>query len=225
MESGLRKIPLPLSPSPAHLRIEPRNLDNAQSLREQNTCLSPDTESYDRPLSFQGSIWIRSAQNMALQLDNMGETTQPIDLCETRLNEFSKNEKRRLVYLVSLAAIFSPLSSNIYFPAMNSIAEVQLHRFLDVLTNKNIQDLHTTTELISLTITIYMLMQGLAPSLWGPLADSYGRRPILILTLIVYILANLGLGLSKSFATLMTFRGFQAIGSASTIAIGILYRI
>src|SRR2546423_596101 len=65
-----------------------------------------------------------------------------------------------------------------------------------------------------------MIFQGLAPSFWGPLADSYGRRPILLSTLLVYIFANLALAFSRNFAMLMTFRGFQAVGSASTIAIG-----
>jgi MFS family permease len=80
--------------------------------------------------------------------------------------------------------------------------------------------LHTPIQLISLTITIYMLFQGLAPSFWGPLADSYGRRPIFLSTLILYIGACVGLALSPNFAVLMTFRALQAIGSSSTIAIG-----
>jgi hypothetical protein len=37
---------------------------------------------------------------------------------------FSKQKKLRLAYLVSLAAVFSPLSSNIYFPALNTISAV-----------------------------------------------------------------------------------------------------
>ncbi|KAF2673922.1 MFS general substrate transporter [Microthyrium microscopicum] len=117
---------------------------------------------------------------------------------------FSREQKKWLVYMVSLAAMFSPLSSNIYFPALPTIAET----------------LHTPIELVTLTITIYMLFQGLAPSFWGPLADQFGRRPILIATLCVYILANLGLGFSKNYASLMVFRGIQAIGSSATIAIG-----
>src|ERR1700761_41817 len=75
-------------------------------------------------------------------------------------------------------------------------------------------------QLVALSITVYMLFQGIAPSFWGPLADTYGRRPILLSTLAVYILANLGLALSPSFEVLMLFRGIQAVGSASTIAIG-----
>lgn len=37
---------------------------------------------------------------------------------------FSRKEKWALVYIVSLAGLFSPLSSNIYFPALGAIAEV-----------------------------------------------------------------------------------------------------
>lgn len=80
--------------------------------------------------------------------------------------------------------------------------------------------MNTPIANIALTVTIYMLFQGLAPSFWGPLADVYGRRPIFLGTLLVYIISNIGLGLSKNFATLMAFRGVQAIGSSATIAIG-----
>jgi hypothetical protein len=37
---------------------------------------------------------------------------------------FNRKKKKLLVYLVSLAAMFSPLSSNIYFPALDTIATV-----------------------------------------------------------------------------------------------------
>lgn len=37
---------------------------------------------------------------------------------------FSRSRKLQMVYIVSLAAIFSPLSSNIYFPALGLISKV-----------------------------------------------------------------------------------------------------
>jgi hypothetical protein len=37
---------------------------------------------------------------------------------------FTTRKKWQLVYIVSLAGLFSPLSSNIYFPALGDIAEV-----------------------------------------------------------------------------------------------------
>ena len=37
---------------------------------------------------------------------------------------FSSRKKRLLVFVVAMAALFSPLSSNIYFPALDDIADV-----------------------------------------------------------------------------------------------------
>lgn len=39
---------------------------------------------------------------------------------------FSRSRKMQIVFLVSLAAIFSPLSSNIYFPALGLISNVSV---------------------------------------------------------------------------------------------------
>jgi MFS family permease len=43
---------------------------------------------------------------------------------------------------------------------------------------------------------------------------------MIIGTFAVYLLANVGLGFSNSFAALMVFRGIQAAGSAATISVG-----
>ncbi|KAK4465085.1 major facilitator superfamily domain-containing protein [Cladorrhinum samala] len=117
---------------------------------------------------------------------------------------FSRREKWCAVWIVSLAGLFSPLSSNIYFPALGDIS------------------LHTNTSLaaVSLTITTYMAVQGLAPSIWGPLSDTRGRRLTFIGTFVVYLIANVGLAVNGSFAGLMVFRALQAFGGAATISVG-----
>lgn len=75
-------------------------------------------------------------------------------------------------------------------------------------------------SLVTLTVTVYMIVQGLAPSFWGSLSDVLGRRLIFIGTLIVYIIANIALGVSSNYGELMAFRALQAAGSAATISIG-----
>jgi hypothetical protein len=54
---------------------------------------------------------------------------------------FTKSQKRLIILAAALASAFSPLSANIYFPALNSIAK----------------DLHVTPSQINLTITTYMV--------------------------------------------------------------------
>ena len=53
----------------------------------------------------------------------------------------SPSEKRFVVVIASLAALFSPLSANIYFPALNTLSE----------------DLHESVDKINLTITTYLV--------------------------------------------------------------------
>lgn len=48
------------------------------------------------------------------------------NLPEPPYHVFTLAQKKKLVYIVSLAGLFSPLSSNIYFPALGEIAKVSL---------------------------------------------------------------------------------------------------
>ncbi|CEO59339.1 hypothetical protein PMG11_04018 [Penicillium brasilianum] len=115
----------------------------------------------------------------------------------------SKKQKWNLVIFVSLAASFSPLSSNIYFPAIDAIS----------------RDLGVNASLIALTITVYMVVQGIAPSLLGTFSETYGCRLTFAITLTIYTAANLALAFTSNYAMLMVLRGFQAAGSAATISI------
>lgn len=83
----------------------------------------------------------------------------------------------------------------------------------------NHQDLGVTTEEINLSITVYMVFQGVSPTFWGTIADSYGRRPVLLITMTIYCGACVGLALSPNYAALMVFRMLQAFGSSSVIAV------
>ncbi|KAL4940474.1 hypothetical protein BDV06DRAFT_224047 [Aspergillus oleicola] len=124
------------------------------------------------------------------------EPAQPYHILTT-------NQKWNLVIFVSLAACFSPLSSNIYFPALNTISS----------------DLHVDAILVSLTITVYMVVQGIAPSLFSACLDAWGRRVTFGICLSIYTAANLALAFTSSYAMLMVLRGLQAAGSAATISI------
>ncbi|GAD94460.1 MFS transporter, putative [Paecilomyces variotii No. 5] len=117
---------------------------------------------------------------------------------------FSKYEKLLIVVMVTLAAFFSPLSGQIYYPVMPTL----------------VKNYNLTTSLVNLTITTYMILQGLAPSFMGTFADSGGRRPAYILAFAIYTGANIGLALQDSYAALMVLRCLQSAGSSGTVAFG-----
>ncbi|KAI5794951.1 major facilitator superfamily domain-containing protein [Pyronema domesticum] len=91
----------------------------------------------------------------------------------------------------------------IYFPALSSLS----------------QQLGVTTELINLTITSYMIFQALAPTFFGELADTLGRRPVYLILFTIYLCANIGLALQRSYAALLILRMLQSTGSSGVIAL------
>jgi multidrug resistance protein len=103
-----------------------------------------------------------------------------------------------------VAFFFSPLSANIYFPCLPSLQT----------------DLHTSPQLINLTITAYIVLQGVSPAFFGDLADRIGRRLVYILTFVIYVAASLGLALQRSYAALLGLRMLQSAGCSATAAIG-----
>ncbi|KAL2180600.1 major facilitator superfamily domain-containing protein [Thermothelomyces heterothallicus CBS 202.75] len=117
---------------------------------------------------------------------------------------FSGKEKGLIVLIVSAAGFFSSVSTNIYFPALNSIA----------------QEYRVSSTLVNLTITVYLIFQGLAPSFTGSLSDSVGRRPVYAVCFAIYIAANVGLALQRRFAALVVLRCLQSSGSSGTVALG-----
>ncbi|KAF8308360.1 MFS general substrate transporter [Clavulina sp. PMI_390] len=119
---------------------------------------------------------------------------------------FTPRQKWAIVFLAACAGMFSPLAANIYFPAIPSLAKA----------------FGRSTQEINLTVTIYMVFQGITPSLWGSVADSYGRRPIYLSCLSIFAVAQIGLALipSSSYVGLMILRCISAAGSAPVIALG-----
>ena len=142
---------------------------------------------------------------------NKGEVQPKPDLNRTTTNAstivpvhsvFSRNQKRFIVFMASWAGFFSPVSGQIYFPALNALSA----------------DLHVSDTLINLTLTSYMIFQGLAPTFIGDLADTAGRRLAYAVCFIIYIGANIGLALQNSYAALFVLRCIQSSGSSGTIA-------
>lgn len=118
-------------------------------------------------------------------------------------SSFTLWEKRLIVLGASLGAFFSPLTAQIYFPALNVVADA----------------FHVSTSKINLTVTTYMIFQGITPMFIGGLADTAGRRPAYVICFVVYIAANIGVALCQNYAELLVLRCIQSAGSASTVAL------
>ncbi|CAH0045773.1 unnamed protein product [Clonostachys solani] len=117
---------------------------------------------------------------------------------------FSRGRRRWIIFMAAVASFVSPMTATIYYPAL-----VPLSR-----------DLNVSISLINLTVTSYMIFQAIIPSIYGDLGDTAGRRPALFLSFTIYLVANIGLALQRSYPALLVLRMIQACGNSGTIALG-----
>ncbi|KAI6084864.1 MFS general substrate transporter [Hypoxylon rubiginosum] len=116
---------------------------------------------------------------------------------------FSPSIKRWIIFMNCISAFISPITANIYFPAIPALS----------------RDLGVSVGQINLTLTTYMIFQGLAPTFFGDFADAAGRRPAFIVAFVIYFGANIGLALQRNYAALLVLRMLQSGGSSGTLAL------
>ncbi|MHA6196190.1 Bcr/CflA family multidrug efflux MFS transporter [Pseudomonas wadenswilerensis] len=110
----------------------------------------------------------------------------------------SSNPGRLIVLLAALVA-FAPLSIDTYLPSLPAIA----------------RDLGADAAHVQLTISLFLVGLCLGMLVYGPLSDRYGRRPLLLGGMGLYLVATVGCMLAGSVEQLVAWRFFQALGGAA----------
>jgi multidrug resistance protein len=120
----------------------------------------------------------------------------------------SLKHRTLIVYLVALAAFLGPFSQTIYVPIIPEVTK----------------ELHTTSFLVNVSISIYTVFLALMQMVYGPLTDSIGRRKVMLTGLMVYLAATIGCYFSESIEWLLIFRSLQAVGIAagSVVAVTVI---
>ena len=148
-----------------------------------------------------GAESIASSYN---EKENIGDVESVMRSEEPLYSVFGNHQKRYIVFIAAFAGFSSSLSANMYFPALNTLSS----------------ELRVSDELINLTLTSYMIFQGLAPAIYGDVADIVGRRPPYIVGFTIFVAANVGLALQDSYAALFILRCLQSTGSSGAVALG-----
>lgn len=72
----------------------------------------------------------------------------------------------------------------------------------------------------SYNTTLAIVFAGIAPLVWSPLANVYGRRPIYLLVSIIGIIAGAGCAIATEWGPLLVARVFVGIGTSPGMGIG-----
>ncbi|EKO3616599.1 Bcr/CflA family multidrug efflux MFS transporter [Vibrio metschnikovii] len=115
-----------------------------------------------------------------------------------------------LLFIV-LGAIgaLTPLAIDMYLPAMPAIAK----------------DLGTTAGSVQLTLTAYTAGFAIGQLLHGPLADSYGRRPVMLSGVFLFAVASVFSATTHGIEALTYIRAAQGFaGAAATVVIQAVVR-
>ncbi len=112
----------------------------------------------------------------------------------------SSKPDSRLVALMVLLVLFSPLAIDIYLPAMPLMATE-----FDVAPTR-IQD----------TISWFLVSLGLGQLLAGPLADRFGRRPVAMAGIAIYAASSALAWVAQSLDALLIARLLQGAGACAT---------
>ena len=83
-----------------------------------------------------------------------------------------------------------------------------------------VTDLHGN-DLYTWAVTIYLLTSTISVPFYGKLSDYYGRKPLLIFGIIVFLVGSALSGLSGEMWQLILFRGIQGIGAGSLFPISL----
>ena len=108
------------------------------------------------------------------------------------------------LWLLALITFSGTVAMHMFVPALPAAA-----LFFDAPADK-----------IQLTLTVYIIGLAVGQLFYGPLSDCYGRRPVLLIGISLYVAGSLGALLSTSIQSLVVFRVLQALGGCSGLVLG-----
>jgi EmrB/QacA subfamily drug resistance transporter len=76
-------------------------------------------------------------------------------------------------------------------------------------------------ELYVWAVTVYLLTSTISGPIWGKLSDLFGRRPILLGAVALFIGASVGAGLSQEMWQFLLFRGLQGLGGGAVFPVAL----
>jgi DHA1 family bicyclomycin/chloramphenicol resistance-like MFS transporter len=109
-----------------------------------------------------------------------------------------------LTALLGALTAFAPISVDLFLPTLPTLAET----------------FATTPSRVQLTLSAYFLGFAVGQLVYGPLADCFGRRPLLLGGIFIYIVTSVACAQATSVDAMIGLRFLQALGACAGPVLG-----
>ncbi len=111
--------------------------------------------------------------------------------------------KTGLIALITVLNMTAPLSTDMYLPSFPTM----------------MLEFGVPASVLNLTLVGFFLFFAVGMLLFGPFSDRYGRKPVLVAGLSLYVAASLACAAAGSIWQLILFRIIQALGAGCMVSV------
>lgn len=112
--------------------------------------------------------------------------------------------KWHLTALVTILTMIGPFTVDTYLPAFESME----------------LDFNVPRSFLTQTLGAYFIALGASTLVWGALADTFGRKPVILLSIGSYVFASLACALATSYDQFLLFRIIQGLSIGGSLIAG-----
>jgi Bcr/CflA subfamily drug resistance transporter len=105
----------------------------------------------------------------------------------------------RIIIILCLISSVGRFVIDSYLPSLPAIAD----------------NLKLATSSVQMTLTLYLLGFGVSQLIYGPLSDCFGRRKVMLVGLLIFLVGAIGCMLAPNSSILMFFRLLSGLGAGS----------
>jgi len=109
-----------------------------------------------------------------------------------------------LPVIVAGLAMVAPFSIDTYLPSLPDIA----------------REFQTSPLYLQQTLSAYLLAFGVMMLVYGPLSDAFGRRAVVLVSAVVYVLSSIGCALAPDAHWLLLMRVGQGLSASGGLVVG-----
>ncbi len=120
----------------------------------------------------------------------------------TELSPAPKNYALFVTFIAIIGA-FSSFVNDMYLPTIPAM----------------MKEFHTTPSMTQMGISMAMIGMGLGSVVWGSASDRFGRKPVLIVSLVIFVLATAVSLLSRTITFFIICRLFQGLGAGGAMVL------